>query len=84
MADLERSLTPKEWNPPHAVITQVGRRKYQIYISHGLLKYDGEFGTYRYGYNRAQKKAERMLAEHLRNEERRSNVTELYPDKGKS
>jgi hypothetical protein len=72
---------PKKWNPAHAVITQVGRWRYSIYISYGLLRYDGEFGTYRYGYKRAQKKAERMLAEVLLQGKRYSNVTELYPAK---
>jgi hypothetical protein len=71
-------MEPESWNPAHAVIQQVGRWKYEIYISHGLLRYGNEFGgPYRYGYDRARKKADRMLARYLRDRGRRENVTEI-------
>jgi hypothetical protein len=77
---MEPPKDPMSWNPAHAVIQQVGKRKYEIYISHGLLRYGGEFGgPYRYGYDRAQKKADRMLAKYLRDRERRENVIEIWP-----
>jgi hypothetical protein len=67
------------WNPPHAVVQQIGRWKHQVYVSHGFLRIDGEFGTYRYGRERAEKKGRKMLAEYLLDRQRRENVTEIYP-----
>lgn len=77
---MEPPVDMDSWNPAHAVIRQVGRWKYEIYISHGLLRYGGEFGgPFRYGYERARKKADRMLARYLRDQDRRENVTTIFP-----
>ena len=67
----------EKWNPAHAEVQQVGRWRYSIWISHGLTRWCGELGTYRFGYKRAVKKGERMLAKYLLMEQRRKNVTEI-------
>jgi hypothetical protein len=68
---------PETWNPAHIEIQQIGRWRYSIWISHGFLRTCGEYGTYRYGYDRAVKKGQRMLVQYLRDEKRRKNVTRI-------
>lgn len=65
-------------NPPHAKVQQVGRWRYRIYISHGMMQYGpGGYGWHRYGLERAKRKGARELAKYLRMNERHANVTEV-------
>ena len=74
----EHAADMDAFNPAHAVITQVGRWKYSIHISHGISRIQNEFGgPHRYGLERAKKYGERMLAKYLRDVQRRRNVTEI-------
>lgn len=65
---------------PHAEIEQVGRWRYRIYITDGLMCYgpDG-YGWYKWGLRRAKAKADRELARYLVKESRRTHRWTVQP-----
>lgn len=55
-----------KWRPPEARVTQIGRYLYRVTVTHGILSYGPDGGSWLiYGRRRAERKAHRALNSYL-------------------
>lgn len=66
-----RLVPPWEREEPRAMIRRTGAREWgpsawEAWVEHGFIKYAGEYGTYAWSRQRAEKKAHRLLRKYLK------------------